>query len=98
MKTKKSKILFIPTVVVAIVISQLPASAADKRVPPPEAFAACVGKSEGEAVTFITHNETLSAVCRMFDGKLAAAPDRNRNNAGGNSGQITTQPNSANLR
>jgi len=69
-----------------------------KRVPPPEAFAACVGKTEGAAISFTTRNETLSAVCRMFDGKLAAAPDRNRNNPGSNSGQMLPQLPVTNLR
>jgi hypothetical protein len=52
--------------------------AAGRKVPPPEAFAACEGKKDGDRVTFIgARGETLAATCRMFDGKLAAAPDRN---------------------
>ena len=62
-----------------------------RRVPPPEAFQACQGKTEGETVSFTTRNETLSATCQMFDGKLAAAPDRNRNQAGRPSGQMPAQ-------
>ena len=83
---------------VTIIISQLPVLAVERRVPPPEAFAACSGKSEGAAVSFTTRNETLTAVCRMFDGKLAAAPDRNRNDAAGNANQATSQPSSTNQR
>jgi hypothetical protein len=52
--------------------------AGKKRTPPPEAFAACEGKKDGDRVSFTgARGETLSATCRMFDGKLAAAPDRN---------------------
>ncbi len=43
--------------------------------PPPEAIAACTGKSEGAEVSFTGRNgETLSGICRSHDGKLAAAP------------------------
>ena len=98
MKTVISrKLILLLSVAVTVIISQLPVAAATKREPPPEAFAACVGKSEGAAVSFTTRNETLSAICRMFDGKLAAAPDRNRNDAGGNTGQ-TAQPAATNQR
>ena len=63
-----------------------------RRVPPPEAFQACVGKTEGAFVSFTTRNETLTATCRMFDGKLAAAPEKNRNEGGGSSGQRPARP------
>lgn len=43
--------------------------------PPPEAMAACQGKSEGSKVTFKARNgESMEGVCRMLDGKLAAVP------------------------
>ncbi|MCE5210351.1 MAG: hypothetical protein LLG40_02220 [Deltaproteobacteria bacterium] len=45
--------------------------------PPPEAIAACKGKSEGTAVQFTTpRGDTLKGVCRQFDGVLAAMPER----------------------
>ncbi len=68
-----------------------------RRIPPPEAFSACLGKADGATVSFTFRNETLSATCRMFEGKLAAAPDKNRNQMGSN-GQISTQPPENNQR
>lgn len=45
--------------------------------PPPEAFAVCKGKSEGDAVQFTTpRGDTLKGVCRQFEGVLAAMPER----------------------
>jgi hypothetical protein len=45
--------------------------------PPPEAIAACKGKSEGTAVQFITpRGDTIKGVCKQFDGILAAMPER----------------------
>jgi hypothetical protein len=45
--------------------------------PPPEAIAACKGKSEGTAVQFTTpRGDTLKGVCRKFEGVLAAMPER----------------------
>ena len=96
MNTQIARKLFLGTVVVSIINSQQPVLGVERRIPPPEAFAACVDKSEGAAVSFITRNDTLTAICRMFDGKLAAASDRNRNNAGGNAAQIKTQPTTTN--
>jgi len=80
MNTKFTPKLFMATLVSSIIIHQLPVSAiATRREPSPEAFAACVGKCEGASVTITTpRKETLSATCRMFKGKLAAAPDRGR--------------------
>lgn len=45
------------------------------RGPPPEAFAACVGKTAGSKVTVTFHSNSIPATCEMFDGKLAARPD-----------------------
>ena len=43
--------------------------------PPPEAIAACKGKAEGTQVSFTGRNgETLSGVCALFNGTLAARP------------------------
>jgi hypothetical protein len=45
--------------------------------PPPEAVAACQGKSEGTAVQFTTPGgNTLKGVCKQVDGVLAALPER----------------------
>jgi hypothetical protein len=43
--------------------------------PPPEAIAACKGKSEGTFVRFTTsRGDTLEGVCRQVDGVMAAMP------------------------
>lgn len=43
--------------------------------PPPEAFAACEGQSEGAKVTVEGRNgEAMKAVCEEHDGKLVAVP------------------------
>jgi hypothetical protein len=45
--------------------------------PPPEAIAACKGKSEGVAVQFTTpRGDTLQGVCKEFEGSLAAMPEQ----------------------
>jgi hypothetical protein len=45
--------------------------------PPPEAFAACKGKTEGAVVQFTTsRGDTLKGVCKKFESKLAAFPER----------------------
>ncbi len=44
--------------------------------PPPEAIAACEGKSAGDSVTFTgRRGETLEATCQEKDGQLAAVPN-----------------------
>jgi hypothetical protein len=44
---------------------------------PPEAIAACQGKSEGATVQFTTsRGETLNGVCKDFEGILTAMPGR----------------------
>ncbi len=60
--------------------------------PPQEAIDACAGKKTGDAVRFITpRGDNVSAVCRDFDGRLAAAPEMGaawagRGNRGGGRG------------
>lgn len=44
--------------------------------PPPEAVAACKGKTEGTAVEFtLRDGKTVKGICRTFNGQMAAAPD-----------------------
>ena len=48
--------------------------------PPQWAFDACAGKNAGDAVQLTTPGgKTVSAVCKEFDGKLAAKPSREGN-------------------
>lgn len=48
-----------------------------RMMPPPEAIAACKGKSEGASVQFATpRGETLKGICRKFESVLAAMPER----------------------
>jgi len=43
--------------------------------PPPEAIAACKGKSEGVSVQFTTpRGDKLKGVCKQFEGVLTAMP------------------------
>jgi hypothetical protein len=45
--------------------------------PPPEAIAACQGKSAGDQVSFTgRRGETLQGVCELRNGVLAARPSR----------------------
>ncbi len=47
--------------------------------PPPEAIAACKGKSAGDSVEFTgRRGKTLEATCQEKDGQLAAVPERGR--------------------
>ena len=47
-----------------------------ERRPPPEAFEACVDKSEGDSVTIETRRgDTLSATCKMMNDSLVAVPE-----------------------
>ncbi len=44
--------------------------------PPPEAIAACKGKSEGTSVQFTTpRGDTLTGVCKLINSTLAAVPE-----------------------
>ncbi|MFN4119190.1 hypothetical protein [Acidovorax sp.] len=43
--------------------------------PPPEAYTACQGKSEGDTVTLtLPDGKALEGTCRTINGALAAAP------------------------
>ncbi len=47
-----------------------------RKGPPPEAIAACEGKSVGDSVTFTgRRGESLTATCREIEGQLAAVPE-----------------------
>lgn len=49
--------------------------APQQRRPPREAFDACSSRSEGETVTITTPQGTgIRAICRTFEGQLAAVP------------------------
>ncbi len=47
----------------------------ERRRPPQEAFDACKGKTEGTRVTIATPHGSFKAICRSFEGTLAAAPE-----------------------
>jgi hypothetical protein len=58
--------------------------------PPPEAIAACKGKSEGTTVQFTTpRGDTLKGICKMINCTLAAALE------GGMRGPQGNQPDEA---
>jgi len=49
----------------------------EHRGPPPEAVAACQGKSEGASVSLtLRGGETVTATCRKMGDTLAAWPDK----------------------
>jgi len=67
--------LLVPAMLTAAVADDSVPPRHGKRTPPPEAYAACEGKAAGDSVTVTTpRGETLTAVCRELDGKLAAMP------------------------
>ena len=48
-----------------------------RRVPPPEAYTACEGKSAGDTAQFENQRgETVSGICQEDNGKLALRPNR----------------------
>jgi hypothetical protein len=50
--------------------------------PPPEAFKACEGKTEGSIAQFTgPDGETITGTCRTADGRLVLRPDRPRGNS-----------------
>jgi hypothetical protein len=53
-----------------------PPAGGGQRKPPPEAFAACVGKSVGDKVTLTMHDHTMEASCEKIGDQLAARPSR----------------------
>lgn len=53
-----------------------PSSRRGPMKPPPEAIAACKGKTEGTSVQFTTpRGDTFKGVCKKFEGVLAAMPE-----------------------
>jgi hypothetical protein len=56
--------------------------------PPPEAVAACKGKTEGTTVSFTGRaGETFSGTCQTTNGVLAARPTGGQGGPGGPGGQ-----------
>jgi hypothetical protein len=52
-----------------------------RRGPPPEAYAACLGKSAGSVAQFVNpRGETVKGTCESEDGKMVLRPDSNRQN------------------
>ena len=52
--------------------------------PPPEAYAACKGKTEGASVTLtMPDGKSLTGTCRTMDGTLVAMPAGGPGGAGG---------------
>ena len=52
--------------------------------PPPEAYAACKGKTEGASVTLtMPDGKSLAGTCRTMDGTLVAMPAGGPGGAGG---------------
>ncbi|MAD15643.1 MAG: hypothetical protein CL579_06130 [Alteromonadaceae bacterium] len=50
-----------------------------ERRPPPEAFEACEGQSEGDSVSVETRRgDSMSATCQMIDDTLVAVPDKDK--------------------
>lgn len=48
-----------------------------RHAPPPEAYAACKGKAEGDSVTLtMPDGKSLTGTCRTMDGTLVAMPAR----------------------
>lgn len=47
----------------------------ERRRPPQEAFDACKGKTEGASITISTAHGSFKAICRNFEGTLAAVPE-----------------------
>ena len=44
--------------------------------PPPEAFAACEGKSAGDTAQFVSpHGDTVTGVCELQGNRLVLRPD-----------------------
>ncbi|WP_277057517.1 hypothetical protein [Trichlorobacter lovleyi] len=47
----------------------------ERRRPPQAAFDACKGKTEGASITIATPHGSFKAICRNFEGALAAVPE-----------------------
>ena len=51
----------------------------DRRGPPPEAYAACEGKSAGSSSQFVNpRGETVKGTCEEEDGKMVLRPDHRK--------------------
>ena len=60
--------------------------------PPPEAIAACAGKTQGASVTFTgRRGETFNGVCRLIDGVLVAAPPQRQSRTQPSATALTPQ-------
>jgi hypothetical protein len=65
----------------------------DPPKPPPEAYTACQGKAEGDAVTLtMPDGKQLGGTCRTIDGQLAAAPAGGPGGPGGPGGRGAPPP------
>jgi len=51
--------------------------------PPPEAYAACIGKKAGDAAKFVDpHGETITGTCELEGDQLVLRPDRSKGHSG----------------
>ncbi|MBI4720805.1 MAG: hypothetical protein HY770_06220 [Chitinivibrionia bacterium] len=56
-------------------------SRGERRGPPPEAYAACVGKTAGTISQFTDpRGETLTGTCEEESGRMVLRPDKNKGN------------------
>ena len=61
---------------VTILFATHMAQADDRRGPPPEAFEACEGKSEGDSAEFEGRDgEAITGTCEEKDGTMVLRPD-----------------------
>ena len=61
---------------VALLLTTHMAQANDRRGPPPEAFEACEGKSEGDSAEFEGRDgEAIPGVCEERDGTMVLRPN-----------------------
>jgi two-component system heavy metal sensor histidine kinase CusS len=59
----------------------------ERRGPPPEAYKACDGRSEGSVSQFVDpRGETVTGTCEQENGRLVLRPDRNRGDRAGQPG------------
>lgn len=55
--------------------------------PPPEAYAACIGKTVGATATFVDpRGETISGTCQQEGERMVLRPDRSKGQAGNRQG------------
>lgn len=82
MKSKILALIIFITLLSACTVSAAPPSEPQsqqpgRRTPPPEAFAACSGKTENAVCEFTDQNGSHTGVCKAEPDALACAPDRN---------------------